>query len=74
MLQKVWTKWKAFGEFLGNILARVVLTIFYFTIMAPFAIGAQLFSDQLGIKSIPKNYWQDRTTQPETIEKARSQA
>ena len=74
MLQKVWKKWKAFGELLGNIIARIVLTIFYFTVFVPFAIGAQLFNDHLGIKTIPANYWQARSNQSETLEKAKSQA
>lgn len=74
MLRKVWQKWKAFGEFLGNVIARVFLTLFYFTVFMPFAIGARFLSDRLEIKKPPANYWHLRRTQPETIESAKGQS
>ena len=36
LIKDFWHNWKAFGQFLGDWLARVVLTIFYFTILIPF--------------------------------------
>ncbi|HZW03153.1 MAG TPA: hypothetical protein VFF68_04455 [Anaerolineaceae bacterium] len=74
MLQKIWQKWKAFGEILGNILARVVLTLFYFTVFVPFAIGARLFGDRLEIKSPPAALWRARTLTGDSLENARRQA
>ena len=62
LLKKLWEKWKAFGRFLGNLLARVVLTIFYFTVFVPFGLGVRLFSDPLEIKIIPNRLWRPRTT------------
>lgn len=73
MLRKLWNKWKAFGAFIGNIVARVVLSVFYFTIFVPFGIGTRLFSDRLGIKTIPKEFWHPRPDQADSIEKARAQ-
>jgi len=67
-LKKFWEKWKAFGQFLGNLLARVVLTIFYFTVFVPFGLGVRLFSDPLGIKTQATKYWQERTTEDQTLE------
>lgn len=63
-----WSGWKEFGHFLGNLLARVVLTIFYFTIFVPFAIGVRLFSDPLHIKTLPVPFWRPRTTGDQTLE------
>lgn len=63
-----WQGWKAFGHFLGNLLARVVLTIFYFTVFVPFAVGVRLFSDPLHIKSTPAKLWHSRTTGDQTLE------
>ncbi|MBI1878656.1 MAG: hypothetical protein HYR94_10595 [Chloroflexi bacterium] len=63
-----WRGWKAFGHFLGNLVARVVLTIFYFTIFVPFALGVKLFSDPLHIKSTPAKLWHSRTTGDRTLE------
>ncbi len=74
MLRKLWARWKAFGEFIGNIVARVILTVFYFTIFVPFGVGTSSFSDRLGIKTIPEQFWHPRAEQADTIEKARSQA
>ncbi|MEZ4706724.1 MAG: hypothetical protein R3A44_05945 [Caldilineaceae bacterium] len=65
-----WTGWKAFGHFLGNWLARGVLTIFYFTIFVPFGIASRWFSDPLHIRTTPDRLWQDRTTGDQTLEKA----
>ena len=47
VLKKAWQAWKRFGQFLGDILARVVLTLFYFTLFLPFGIGVTWFSDPL---------------------------
>jgi hypothetical protein len=74
MLRKAWLLWKAFGEFLGNLLARLVLTVFYFTIFVPFALGTQLFSDRLGMKLNPTQYWQVRSSPPQSLEEARRQS
>lgn len=63
-----WPGWKLFGHFLGNLVARVVLTIFYFTVFVPFALGVKLFSDPLHIKSTSAKLWQTRTTGDQTLE------
>ncbi|MCE7939428.1 MAG: hypothetical protein DYG90_12775, partial [Chloroflexi bacterium CFX6] len=33
--------WRRFGHAMGDALARVVLTVFYFTVMVPFALLAR---------------------------------
>ncbi len=65
---KFWQGWKAFGHFLGNLVARVVLTIFYFTVFVPFGLGVKLFSDPLHIKSTPAKLWRSRSTGDQTLE------
>ncbi|RME69820.1 MAG: hypothetical protein D6784_17765 [Chloroflexi bacterium] len=67
-LRKFWTKWKAFGRFLGNMIARVVLTLFYFTVFVPFGLGVRFFSDPLHIKSTPDSFWRPRTTGDKTLD------
>jgi hypothetical protein len=67
-LKRFWRAWKAFGEFLGNLLARVVLTLFYFTVFVPFAIGVRLLSDPLQIKTQPAQLWRPRTTGDQKLE------
>ncbi len=68
LLKKFWHAWKAFGQFIGDLLARVVLTLFYFTIFVPFGLGVKLFSDPLQIKSPPAEFWRSRTTGDQTLE------
>jgi hypothetical protein len=63
-----WQGWKVFGHFLGNLLARVVLTIFYFTVFVPFAVGVRLFSDPLHLKTMPAKLWHSRHTGDQTLE------
>lgn len=60
--------WKAFGRLLGDLLARVVLTIFYLTIFVPFGLGVRLFSDPLQMKGIPDHLWRPRSSGDQTLE------
>lgn len=66
-LKNLWEGWKAFGRFLGNFLARVVLTVFYFTVFMPFGLGVTLLSDPLEIKSTPAKLWRPRTTEGQSL-------
>ena len=66
--KKLWEGWKAFGHFIGNLLARIVLTLFYFTVFIPFALGVRLFTDPLEIKTLPAKFWRDRTTGDQKLE------
>lgn len=68
LIKNFWRGWKAFGQFLGNWLARVVLTFFYFTIFVPFALGVRLFSDPLQIKKRPAELWRPRATGDQKFE------
>jgi len=69
-LSKFWAAWKKFGYFIGDLVARVVLTIFYFTVFAPFALIITLFGDRLDIKN-PKVAWLERQTKDLTMDDAR---
>jgi hypothetical protein len=75
ILGKIWKTWKRFGQFIGDIVARIVLTIFYFTIFVPFGLGVRLFSDPLMIKekSGPP-FWLPRETGDRSLEEARRQS
>ncbi|MCB0166413.1 MAG: hypothetical protein KDI79_19440 [Anaerolineae bacterium] len=68
--KKLWAGWKRFGEMIGNFLARIVLTLFYFTFFVPFAIGVRLLSDPLNIKELPAELWRPRTTGDQQLEEA----
>jgi hypothetical protein len=66
LLKRFWESWKRFGQMIGDILARIVLTIFYFTIFLPFGLGVRLGADPLDIRR-RSPAWVKRTTTDKTI-------
>ncbi len=68
ILKKIWSGWIAFGRFMGNIVGRVVLSIFYFTILVPFGLGVTFFGDPLAIKTLTNPFWRPRQTGDQTLE------
>jgi hypothetical protein len=69
-LKLVWKKWRAFGKVMGDFVARIFMTVFYFTVALPFGIGVRLFKDPLRLKST-EAAWLKREPPEETIEAAR---
>lgn len=69
-LTRLWHAWKRFGQILGDLIARIVLTVFYFTIFLPFGLGVRLFADPLDIQR-KGAAWKMRTTQVRTLKDAR---
>lgn len=70
-LRKIWHAWKRFGQFLGDLLGRTVLTIFYFTLFVPFALIVRLFMDPLALRPRSAAKWLERKTQDLTLEDSR---
>ena len=68
ILKRIWHGWKRFGLFLGDLLARVVLTIFYFTIFLPFGLVSRWRRDPLAIRNIDDVQWTPRTSREPTLE------
>jgi len=58
--KRIWEWWKPVAHKIGNFQARVILTVFYFTIFVPFAILVKLFTDPLRIKPKTKKGWIER--------------
>jgi len=69
-LKKAWKKWRAFGQVIGDFVARVFMTVFYFTVALPFGVGVRLFKDPLHLKS-KESGWLPRETKVETLDDAR---
>ena len=73
-LRKFWQAWQRFGHFMGDLLARLVLTVFYFTILLPFGLGVTLFSDPLHIRrAAHRPTWLARQTGDQSLDEARRQ-
>jgi len=71
LLRKIWAGWKRFGQFMGDVIGRLVLTIFYFTIFLPFGAGMRLLADRLDIKGQSKPAWRERKTLDLTLDDSR---
>lgn len=70
-LRKVWQAWKRIGQAIGDTLARVVLTVFYFTLFMPFGLGVRLLGDPLMIRRRGLSNWLERTTHDLTLDDTR---
>jgi hypothetical protein len=70
LLKKIWKKWRAFGQIMGDFVARIFMTVFYFTVAVPFGIGVRLLKDPLHLKS-KETAWLKREDPVDTIESAR---
>lgn len=74
LLKRFWTKWKRFGHFMGNLFARVILTLFYFIIFAPFALVTRIVLDPLGRKaSDSPSLWLERETRDRKLRDSKFQ-
>jgi hypothetical protein len=72
--KKGWGKWQELSRKSGELLARIVLTIFYFTVVLPFGLSRTFLGDPLRIKrSDAPHTWLARQTRDRTLEDARRQ-
>lgn len=72
---RLWRRWKRIAEVIGSIQASFLLTIFYFVIVAPFALGVRLFSDPLRIKTRPLgSAWVHRDFRIPSLDEGRKQS
>jgi hypothetical protein len=70
-LRKGWQAWKRFGQFMGDIIGRLVLTVFYFTLFVPFGLGVRFFGDPLAIRQSGRVRWVERKTNDLTLDDSR---
>lgn len=69
---KLWEGWKKFGHAVGNVNARILLTILYAIVILPFGLAVRFFSDSMHSKKRPDK-WFDHPPIPNTLEEARRQ-
>jgi hypothetical protein len=72
--RSLWEWWKRVGKKIGDFQARLILILFYFVILGPFAMGLRWWSDPLRVKASTRRGWRIRAN-PEgaTIDLARRQ-
>jgi hypothetical protein len=52
-LRRLWVGWKRIARRIGDVQARIMLTIFYAVIVAPFALAVRALSDPMRFGSPP---------------------
>jgi len=74
LARRAWAAWKRFGKKVGDLQARILLTIFYFLILAPFGLGIRA-ADPLGLRKSGEG-WRVRPPAPadDPLVRARRQA
>ena len=71
---RAWETWKRFAHEMGNYQGRVLMALFYFAIVTPFAVLLRIFSDPLNVRDVPdRSSWMPRSDGDTTIEQARRQ-
>jgi hypothetical protein len=63
VLRRLWHGWKRFGKKVGDVQARILLTVFYFVILAPFGLGMRA-ADPLGLRQRNGPAWRSRPLAP----------
>jgi hypothetical protein len=71
MLRRAWSIWKRVGQVVGDFVGRMVLTLFYFTVFAPFGLGVRLWGDPLAINRQHGTQWLERETRDQVLSEAR---
>ncbi len=75
ILKRAWNGWKKIARKIGDFNARVILTIFYFILLLPFALLIKIFTDPLEIKNKTPKGWHKRVEKDDipTLERAERQ-
>lgn len=71
--RKAWKRFQAFGQVLGDFIGRLILTVFYFTVMLPLGIGVRLFSDPLDLRAGEGSAWRDHGPSDRALDEGRRQ-
>ncbi|MGH7774856.1 MAG: hypothetical protein ACREQA_21740 [Candidatus Binatia bacterium] len=61
VLKAAWACWKIVGRKIGDFQARMLLSVFYFVILGPFALVLRWRSDPLAIKPGTSRGWRSKS-------------
>ena len=70
ILTRFYQIWMKFGEFIGGIMSKIMMTILYFLFFTPISIFLKIIGKDLLDKRIDKSqtsYWIERETQPQSM-------
>ncbi len=73
-LARLWQVWKELSMDMGDFQSKLLLTLVYFTCVAPFGFCIRLFGDPLDIRHAPMTTgWKRRTPQRDNMQTVRRQ-
>lgn len=73
ILKFIWGKWKKIAHRIGIFQSKVILTLFYFTILLPFGMVLAIFKDELKIKNTASSTWIPKTSRQNSLEELKNQ-
>lgn len=74
LAKRAWRRWTVIAHIIGTFQARVLLSLFYFVIVPPFALLVKLTKDPLQLRlSEGKSAWIERPEPPPSEAAARRQ-
>jgi hypothetical protein len=59
-MRNLWEGWKRIARKIGDFQARIILTLFYFFVVGPFALLLQWRTDPLALKPGTPRGWQPK--------------
>ncbi len=75
MFRRLWRGWKRIGRRIGDFQARVLLTICYVIVVAPFGLAVHFGADPLALRRGTPRGWHVRPATAETpLARARRQS
>jgi hypothetical protein len=73
-LKRAWTGWREFGVYLGDFQSRLLLTVFYFTVLMPYGAITAVFGDPLSLRGhasqARRTAWVSRQPEDATLKRA----
>jgi hypothetical protein len=74
LLKRLWQSWSNFSRRMGSFHGKIVLSLFFFTVVTPFATAVRVFSDPLRIRHRTEvTHWLPRTSTDVDLEQLRRQ-
>lgn len=70
VLRRLWEAWKDLAGYIGDFQSRFILTVFYFTVMVPFAFISKITGSSLAETT---EGWRPRPEEDISLEAARKQ-
>lgn len=74
-LAALWERWKRIAHVIGNVQARVLLSILYFILVGPFALLVRLTMDPLALRPLHRRtFWLSLPHKTVGLDEARRQS